>query len=151
MTTLALPVSGFAPFGSSVGASADARRTENVTRKVIHDVKVAPASAMSPVLSELLTLAREDGIAPGALAKAMEFAYVLPSDVRLPEMSIDPDGDVAFDWGGDSGIVSVSVGPTGRIVYAAELGGEPTSGTSQFAGEVPASLRASLAAFRFRR
>lgn len=141
-------MSGFAAFGSSVGVSETARTTETETRRVLHHVKVTPASAMSPILSELLTLAREDGIAPGAFARAMDFACLLPSDVQLPEMSIDPDGEVAFDWGGDRGIVSVSVGPTGRIVYAAELGGAATSGTAQLAGEVPAPLRNCLAAFR---
>ncbi|HWH82282.1 MAG TPA: hypothetical protein VNU71_08600 [Burkholderiaceae bacterium] len=151
MTSLALANSGFAPFYRSAGVSADARRAETVTRKVLHDVKVAPASAMSSLLSELLTLAREDGIDPGALAMAMEFAVTLPPDVRLPEMSIDPDGEVAFDWGSEHGIVSVSVGATGRIVYAAELGGQPTSGTTQLSGEVPGPLRASLAAFRTQR
>ena len=129
----------------------DARRTENLTRKVLHEVKVAPVSAKSSLISELFTLAREDGIAPGALAMAMEFAVTLPSDVRLPEMSIDPDGEVAFDWGSEVGIVSVSVGATGRIVYAAELGGQPTSGTTQLSGEIPGPLRASLASFRTQR
>lgn len=151
MTTLAWPTSGFAFFSPFLGVSADARRTESITRRVTHDVRVAPASAMSPFLSELLTLAREDGVDPATLVSAMDFAYLLPADVSRPEISIDPDGEVAFDWGNEDGIVSVSVGPTGRLVYAAELGGRPTSGTEQLPGEMPAALRASLAAFRTRR
>jgi hypothetical protein len=149
MTTLALsPSSGFVPLDTSRGVSADAQRAFQAAKQLLLAVKLEPASALSALQSELLTMGAEVGISKGVLANALDFACLLPTDLKAPEVSVDPDGEVSFDWGSERGIVSVSVGPTGRIVYAAELDEEPTSGTAQLDGELPRPLRACLSYFR---
>lgn len=73
---------------------------------------------------------------------ALEFARLLPRMVPLPEVSSDPDGEIAFDWGTPSGkMFSVSVNESGRLAYAGWFG--ETSrihGTERLAGEVPQEI-----------
>ena len=148
MSTLVMPFPGLQSFGISKGASDFAKRAERQTNEVVKSIKWGIAGGMSPIANELLSLAEEGEASTRALAKALLFSLLLPADVKPPEVSIDPDGEIAFDWDGDDGMVSVSVGPQGRIVYAAEIGFKPTSGTVQLGAELPEGIRASLDAFR---
>lgn len=131
------------------GASSEARQVERGYTDAFYAVK-ATTAGVSAICSELMSLAAErvEGVPGATLAKALEFAATLPSDVELPEVSIDPDGELAFDWGGEGGLLSVSVGETGRVTYAAELGGNPVSGTVQLGGWVSSSLGEVLKRFR---
>ncbi|WP_416760136.1 hypothetical protein ACNI65_24785 [Roseateles sp. So40a] len=148
MSTLLMPILGFSSFGISKGASDFAKRAERQTNDVVKSIKWGIAGGVSPVANELLGLAEADEVSMRALAKAILFALLLPPDVQPPEISVDPDGEIAFDWDGNDGMVSVSVGPQGRIVYAAEIGFKPTSGTVQLSAELPEGIRASLDSFR---
>lgn len=75
-------------------------------------------------------------------AAALRFASLLPRMVPIPEVSFDPDGEVAFDWSAPSGkMFSVSVNRSGRLAYAGWFG--ETSrihGTERLAGEVPEEI-----------
>lgn len=131
------------------GTSYEARQVEKGLAYALHDTK-ATTAGVSAIWSELMSLVAERAEeVPGAtLAKALEFAATLPYDVELPEVSIDPDGELAFDWVIEGSLLSVSVGETGRVTYAAELGGHPISDTVQLAGWVSSSLGEVLKEFR---
>ena len=54
---------------------------------------------------------------------ATQFAYSLPRFGPLPEVSADPDGEISFDWTGQSGeMFSVSVNKHYRLAYAGWFG-----------------------------
>lgn len=131
------------------GASNEARQVERGHADAFYAVK-ATIAGVSAICSELMSLAAErvEGVSGSTLAKALEFAATLPSDVELPEVSIDPDGELAFDWVREGGLLSVSVGETGRVTYAAEFGGHPVSDTVQLVGWVSSSLGEVLKEFR---
>jgi|SRR5579863_2646847 hypothetical protein len=59
----------------------------------------------------------------GAAVAALSFAYTLPRSLPNPEVALDADGDITFDWLGSSGkMFSVAVSRTGRIAYAGRFG-----------------------------
>lgn len=54
---------------------------------------------------------------------AVKFALQLPASVPMPEVAVDPDGEVSFDWLGQAGkIFSVSIDRNGRLAYAGRFG-----------------------------
>lgn len=131
------------------GASNEAKQVEQDLANTVREVK-ATTARVSAIYSELMSLVAEriDEVSGATLVKALEFAATLPSDVELPEVSIDPDGELAFDWFKESGLLSVSVGRTGRLTYAARLENLPTSDTVQLAGWLSSSLGEALKSFR---
>ncbi|MBI2923281.1 MAG: hypothetical protein HYY18_19670 [Planctomycetes bacterium] len=81
---------------------------------------------------------------PSALA-SLDFLRLLPSEVPAPEISIDPDGELAFDWQASADTVfSVSVGGNGRLSYAGKFGANKTHGTEQLTPELPDPIRSGL-------
>ncbi len=78
-------------------------------------------------------------------ATAVEFLMLLPMGIPAPEISVDPDGDIAFEWSRDRDtIFSVSVGSQRMLVYAARFGWATTHGTEPFEGEIPLAIRMNL-------
>ena len=59
----------------------------------------------------------------------------------MPDVSVDPDGEVAVSWNVDSNwIFSVSIGPTGRLSYAGLFGTGKAYGTEWFLNEIPEAV-----------
>lgn len=77
-------------------------------------------------------------ISPLVIVSALMFIKLLPTDLPTPEITIDPDGEVLFEWyHSPYRVFSVSVGASGKSVYAGLLGDERTHGTSSFASKFP--------------
>lgn len=54
---------------------------------------------------------------------AIRFAYCLPRFAPIPEVSVDPDGEISFDWLSPNGeMFSVSVNRRNRLAYAGWFG-----------------------------
>lgn len=54
---------------------------------------------------------------------AVQFAYCLPRFAPLPEVSVDPDGEISFDWISRNGeMFSVSINRQNRLAYAGWFG-----------------------------
>jgi|CXWL01.1.fsa_nt_gi hypothetical protein len=54
-----------------------------------------------------------------ALKRAMEYVSSLPKEILLPEVTPEPDGEVALEWYGKNGSVfSISFGESDTISYA---------------------------------
>jgi hypothetical protein len=79
------------------------------------------------------------------LAKA--FLDAVPSTTRSPEVSAHFDGDVEFEWFRSADrVLTISVGPSGIIHYAALVGARPPiNGREVFAGTIPAPVAEVLA------
>ena len=77
---------------------------------------------------------------------ARVFLASLPTTAPIPEISADPDGEVALDWFfGDRRALSVSIGARGRCTYAWVRGQSSSRGTDWIDNEIPASIVQALA------
>lgn len=100
------------------------------------------------VLFELLDLfaearADEDGTLVDARAfiRARNLLDTLPNGYAVPEVGLDPDGEISVDWlKPNREMVSVSIPATGDVSFAARLRDRKVFGTLQFSENFPAAL-----------
>jgi hypothetical protein len=73
---------------------------------------------------------------------AIQFAYLLPWSIPMPEVAPDADGEISFDWIGPLGkMFSVSLDRTGRISYAGRFGRRSNiHGTEQLSTACPQEI-----------
>lgn len=58
-------------------------------------------------------------VSQNALERAELFIRSLPESISMPEVSVEPDGDISFDWHPTGAkTFSVSAGPSDRFAYA---------------------------------
>ena len=148
MTTLAL--NGYQPFARTVntGSSPESRRVQEQTEAFVKHFR--HRADRERVFEELDRVTSEasatgwDGYRgnPSNLSSyqlARRFLASLPTTLPVPEVAIDPDGDIGFDWYLDSKhLYTVSIGANGRLAYAGVFGsGARTHGTEVFDDNVP--------------
>jgi hypothetical protein len=79
------------------------------------------------------------------LGYARRFVWALPSSVPMPEVVVEPDGEISFEWSDSpKWVFSVSIGPRGELAYAGLFGRKKTYGTDQFVDEIPTTILRSL-------
>jgi hypothetical protein len=108
---------------------------------------VAP-SRIDWLTSEILEVARESALSvagpidENTQRAAIRFAGILPSFVPVPEIAADPDGEVSFDWIGNSNnMFSVSVDRNGRLAYAGRFSeGRRINGVEQLSAVCPPEI-----------
>ena len=71
---------------------------------------------------------------------AVKFALTISEDIRVPEISSTPDGDVTFTWYNKENVLFTSIDFTNIISYAAIINNKPTSGEIQFLDIFPLEL-----------
>ncbi len=68
---------------------------------------------------------------------AFHFALSMPSNVPTPEIYVDTDGEVTFEWyKGRRQVFSISVGSKNELAYAGLYGASKTYGVEQFYDDV---------------
>ena len=66
-----------------------------------------------------------DPVTPESVSAALRVVEELPSDVETPELSVDPEGNIEFDWHLDNGTMfTISVGSTGDVAISGLYLGE---------------------------
>lgn len=69
---------------------------------------------------------------------AWQFALSLPPNLPTPEIYVEPDGEVVFEWYEDKRkVFSISIGPKNRFSYAGLYGANNTYGVEYFYDDVP--------------
>lgn len=100
-------------------------------------------------VSEALHRASQDDAtltSPEAVGRALEILALLPKQIPLPEVVVESEGEIGFDWDeGSRRVVSLTVRDTPVVGFAALLGEEPVYGRMRFGGEIPETLRFLLA------
>jgi hypothetical protein len=83
---------------------------------------------------------------PDAYQNAKLFLEAMPTTAPSPEVSADPDGDVALDWVfGDRKALSVSIGAAGRCTFAWMRGLRTYRGTDWLDDDgIPAAIANAL-------
>lgn len=93
----------------------------------------------------------EAHVSAGTLRSALAFLWALPSEYPLPDVVVEDDGQLGFDWDlGPRRVLSVNVGDGGMLGYSALLGAESTYGRAPFPGAIPETLVRLSAQFRTR-
>lgn len=79
-------------------------------------------------------------------ARVLNLLACDPFFPEVPEVSVDPDGEIALSWQRVSRLVfSISVGPNGALSYAGLFGPNETYGTEVLGGTLPKAIAANLA------
>lgn len=70
--------------------------------------------------------------------ESLRFIQDLPKSLPSPEVTIEPDGEIAFEWSNNKRrIFSVSIGRNGELTYAGLYGYNKAHGTEFFGDELP--------------
>lgn len=73
--------------------------------------------------------------------EALKFYRMLPTTYPIPEVSVDPDGEVVLEWhNGPQKVFSVSVGSNNELSYAGLFGTNKTYGTEYFGDGLPQTI-----------
>lgn len=81
----------------------------------------------------------------GAFVYALELIANLPVSTPLPEMAVDVDGDIAFDWDrGARQILSLRVSGDGTLHYAGMVGQSVFHGSELLGEGLPDAISAAL-------
>ena len=82
---------------------------------------------------------------PSAFGYAIQFMSGLDSSLPLPEIGVDTDGDIAFEWDyGPRRVISIRIGRDGTIHYAGLIGHEPFHGTEFLHEEIPLAISSGI-------
>ncbi len=144
MTALARsPISVFDGLGSpSAGVSAGWLKGQ-ITREFWR-LKLNTA-ASSAVFNDLHELAHEHGMTvehSTVLALAKSFLLAFPRELPQPDLDLDSDGEVLFDWRGHHGqMMTISLREDGRASFAARRGNmDSDNGERQFKDAIPKKI-----------
>lgn len=84
-------------------------------------------------------------VEPSTFAYAQQFLSILPPSVPTPDVYVDPDGEIDFEWDrGPRLVFSVSVGRDGTLTYAGLFGSRKSYGTDTLTQALPAIIRAHI-------
>lgn len=132
--------------------SASSARTATADLAVANAVQSMRGETYYSAIYELIDLfedAEADNddcaIDPRTFANARDLLQSLPHGYAVPEVAVDPDGEIAFDWiRPNRAVVSISVGATRDLSYAANLRDGTAHGVIRFGIGFPPRLVESL-------
>ena len=82
---------------------------------------------------------------PGAICYALQFLSALSHEIPLPDIAVDPDGDIALDWDlGERRIFSVRIGRDGTLNYAGLVGHSSFHGMEILREGIPKAVSAGI-------
>lgn len=87
-------------------------------------------------------------ISARAVEHAIRLLAALPTNIPAPEIAADPDGEISLDWyRSPDWVVSISVGATGELSYAARFGRGRVRGIEEGMNELPAPVLGQIERF----
>jgi hypothetical protein len=141
------PISTSSQQTPSEGSSAEAQKLHAEMNDVFNRIKSSEQQWVFSELAELsINASHHDwdnlGSAPldaDTYQIAKRFILALPSSLPAPELTVDRDGEVNFDWFGSGGqIFSASLRKDGRIAFAGQISiRNRQSGLEEFNDSVP--------------
>jgi len=73
--------------------------------------------------------------------ESLRFIQYLPNSLPGPEVTIEPDGEIAFEWlNNKRRIFSISIGSNGELTYAGLFGYNKVHGTEFFGDELSKTI-----------
>lgn len=106
----------------------------------VADVERDVQGAVSRALDEVAPT-ETDFPSPTTIGHGMRFARLLPTRLPVPEVSVFPRGEIAFEWHRDaSHVVTVLVDKDGSVHYAALFGQGKVHGSEPLGEVFPAAI-----------
>jgi len=153
-TCVATLNSSFLAFPRNLGISPGAKAVRRQTRELqdISDQSVTIGWHYRQIAEKLFMTAAESrvddwdsyGARPvdaKSLLNAMWFAHLLPMTVPIPEIYVDPDGEIAFEWWlSPRRIFSVTVRRNNELAYAGLFGVNKVYGVEHIDDELPETI-----------
>lgn len=97
-------------------------------------------------LDELVVDEDQYAVSAAAVQRALRLVRSLPNDVPIPDVAVDPDGEIALDWmPSRTRMFSISVGDSDRLAYAWLDGSDRAHGVFRFTSAIPQPLSLQLA------
>lgn len=142
-------------FEQSTGVSQYAQQISKSLESIRNDVKednVSFGFSVKEALSDLNEVALDasidnwDGYGAKEIEKesyfgAKKFINSLPLGVEMPEISVHPDGEVAFDWYVKKGfMLSVSISSDDELAYAYRFGLRKNYGKEYYGDAIPETI-----------
>ena len=158
MSTIALQGRGILGRFTTQGVSEEASVLQGRIAMVLN--RMLQSETLGEPISEALNALREvfeecsednwDGYGASAISintylESRRFLQILPTTIPIPEITAEPDGEIAFEWFiKPRRILSVSVGSDRILTYAGIFGINKTHGTEYFGDELPAAILSNL-------
>lgn len=129
-----------APSAGPIGVSLT-RQTYDVLESLKSRVPAGP----SLVFQDLRSLALEKGIDATdsqMFSLAERFLLALPSHLPAPELAMDAEGELVFDWAGSRGrMFTIALRADGRMSYACRMSAfDKDYGTKAFVDAIPKAV-----------
>lgn len=123
-------------------AGSYSKETRKRTVYALKALKVENRSESSFAFNDLRSLAAENQIdyqKNSTFLLAHSFLLSLPTHLPKPELALENDGEISFDWiGADNKMFSVSLREDGRLSYAVRISStDKDYGTKIFIDEIP--------------
>ena len=97
-------------------------------------------------LGELVVDEDQYAVSTAAVQRALRLVQSLPNHVPIPDVAVDPDGEIALDWmPSRTRAFSISVGDSDRLAYALMDGSDRAHGVFRFTGSIPRPLLLQIA------
>jgi len=145
-------IENFRALRASSGISEDAERWEAQEYNIREDMSRATSLEGQEIEQDLFLLFQEhstdnwDGYGAKAvtqegLSAAFSFWWMLPTTVPRPELGVDPDGSIVFEWyRRPRRVFSVTVEKDNRLIYAGLFDSNKASGTEYFEHGLPETI-----------
>ena len=137
-------------WGVSESANEIQRETEELQRNFSRSITFG--EHLSEMIERLFEARQEhvinnwDGYGAKAIDEqsyqnAIRFILSLTPDIPAPEIGVEPDGEVVFEWyGGKREVFSISIGSRNELTYAGLYGISKTYGVEHFYGSITNTL-----------
>jgi len=146
--------------GVSVEAAQLTRQFEDATAYSLSESIARPrANAISDLLQAYAKASNPDwdgeganAMSPVAVQYAAAFLSALPTNLPMPDISADPDGDAYLEWDrGRHEVMTVTISADGSLHYACLSGGSRFHGAEIFKDRVPRLILEGIARVAGRR
>lgn len=135
------------------GVSDEARKVERMTLEALQQIRSEGHRAARSELIDLFETCARDGwdgdegaaMSAATYANARAFLAALPAAFPTPELGVEGEGSVAFDWFPGPGMLfSVSVTEEGKLFFVAVAPESRSSGIERFDGRLPKVITDTL-------
>ena len=135
--------SGTSLFGSGPESKSLSRLTQQALKPLMEQSHVETVlNDLYDLLSEAKSGQHESELDAPTFSTAKRFLLAFPKTLPSPELALESDGEISFDWEGKNRrMFSVSLRADGRLSYACKLGVNRSSyGIEEFDENVPETI-----------
>jgi hypothetical protein len=142
---LAFDASSVLGFGPDPAVGDDAETLNEAVGTALSPDTSVWYQAAEQVLLDVIreaTHTQHRGVEVETLEQAAALLAALPTGAPSPEVVLEADGQIGFDWmAARDRVLSLNVDSTGMLGYAARVGLESSYGRVPFAGTLPERIR----------